>query len=368
MSLYSNKLRKQDCRVGSDRMLRAHHKNAVFTKTLEDRKNVFDKTCSKKMGKVQQDIYDVYFNEYIPLKEQSDKLREFLPRISNHHLDSRWRKLATVPCGSNVRLPQIHARSRFVSVGDAEFEKDRTDSFLDLLREKQKQTKSMSTRFAKDAHPGWGDSDDDEPVSEKDRKRFEIIKSAIALTSQPPTPPKPRRPRRIRRSFLVTLRRESIMVLQNDLLNKYPVTGIRKNTSAILGDTAKADVTTREDQTNNDQDQNNKQSENDDNKQADDDANVDNNNNVDGKDPDSDDDAVDLSEQVRSMTSVGGGNEADARLYGGRQGGDPYTPGSSPDVFSVISEADDSYLSDSSLDYTDTDTDTRSDSPYSDSF
>ncbi|KAH3871808.1 hypothetical protein DPMN_035023 [Dreissena polymorpha] len=233
MSLYSGKLRKTDSMLGSDRMLRAHHKNAVFSKSLEDRKCKFDITCNKRLSKLQQEICDVYFNEYIPLKEQSNKIKDYLPKLPGSFMGSNWRKLASIPGtkkGFNMRLPNIHSMA-LVSSAMSEENADKTDSFLDLLRQQgdgnnqiMKKSNGKNVKPAKESESPsslWDDSDTEDPVLQIEEKRLEIIKAAIALTSQPAKPTEVHKPQQYRRSFLTNLRRESRLLWEKDLLKQF---------------------------------------------------------------------------------------------------------------------------------------------------
>lgn len=222
-SLTAKRPRRVDFMSGSERMLKAHHKNAVFHKYLEVKKNAYDITCNKRLSKVQQEIYDVYFNEYIPLKQQAKDIQNKLPRINDGQLDDRWTKLASIPGtrrGTRVRLPEIHALS-LMSSDLKKSEKDKTKSFLDLL--KQTEQENMDNRKAnrcfKSAGHVWSDSESDD-TQEIDEERLRILKTAISLTSQPAPTPVKRESRRLRKSFLSNLRRQSKIVWENELLSR----------------------------------------------------------------------------------------------------------------------------------------------------
>jgi hypothetical protein len=58
---------------------------------------------------------------------------------------------------------------------------------------------------------------------------LKILKTAIALTSQPAVSPEPRKPKRLRRSFLVSLRRQSKVVWEEDLLKRIAVSKPKEN-------------------------------------------------------------------------------------------------------------------------------------------
>lgn len=227
------RVRKLDVMSGSERMLKAHHKNAVFHKSLEDRKSVFDADCQKRLSKVQHDIYNIYFNEYVPLKEEANRIQQRLPSIHDGTFQTKLKKLATIS-GNNggSRLPAIHSLCLVSSAyKDADEKNKRTESFLDLLRQqelersknkkisgKQKYATEMEANI-KTPCSFWPDSDSDDSLP-IDEKRLKILKTAIGLTSQPVKSPEPRKPRRLRRSFLLTLRRQSKLVWEQDLLKR----------------------------------------------------------------------------------------------------------------------------------------------------
>ena len=234
-SVTGRRPRKLDFMAGSERMIKAHHKNAVFHKTLEDKKTAFDEDCHKRLSKVQHEIYDVYFNEYVPLKEEANRIQQRLPNIRTGDFLPRLKKLATIqgPNGKmGTRFPEVHSLC-LVSAAykDSEEEKSkRTDSFLDLLRQREnersinKKKKDKKTADHNLATPSsfWPDSDSDDSLP-IDENRIKILKTAIALTSQPAVSPEPRKPRRLRRSFLVSLRRQSKVVWEEDLLKRISV-------------------------------------------------------------------------------------------------------------------------------------------------
>ena len=110
----SGRPRKIDFMAGSERMLKAHHKNAVFLKSLENKKSYYDSNCNKSLSRMQQEIYEVYFNEYMPLKEESTRIRQHLPRLS--HRPPKLTKPAKLP-GKEQRLvlPGINSTSTMSS-------------------------------------------------------------------------------------------------------------------------------------------------------------------------------------------------------------------------------------------------------------
>ena len=212
-----------DAMTGSERMLKAHHKNAVFHKHLLVRKDAFDASCNKRLSKVQQEIYDVYFNEYIPLKQQSKEIRSKLPIIVNRHPEDRWTKLASIPGtrrGTRMRLPEIHTLSLVSSATKRPREK--SESFLDLFGRKEQETNKIEKQKTASVGMVWSDSDSDDAF-EIDEERLRILKTAIALTSQPAPTTITREPKGI----LANMRRRSKQGWDKDLSSR----PVKKRTS-----------------------------------------------------------------------------------------------------------------------------------------
>jgi hypothetical protein len=231
--------------AGSERMLKAHHKNAVFNKALEDKKTAFDADCQKRTSKVQHEIYDIYFNEFVPLKEEVNKIQQRLPNIPDSMGMQRMEKLATIHAkatGTKTKLPAIFSRS-IVSNEYGKSDQQRTESFLDLLRQQEmehqqeRRLRGADPRAKDNASPQWPDSDSDD-FPQIDKKRLEILKTAIALTSQPAKSPEPKTSRRLRKSFLFNLRRMSKVVWEEELLKRVE---IQPNSTAEIRATDKYD-------------------------------------------------------------------------------------------------------------------------------
>ena len=227
--------------AGSERMLKVHHKNAVVSKSLEHKKTEFDSDCHKRLTKIQQEIYEVYFNEYLPLKEQSNQIRT-LPKMVKIMPHCKRRSRLMKGNKDVLKLPKISHSCDIGTVmnSSSKYQIDSAANFLeDLRRRKTKQGKhlllpaipakertyaakqgSQFTDRGLSACSLWMDSavkTDD--CSELDEKRLQIIKTAVALTSQPPkTPEFAKRKKRYRKSYIMGLRRQSRILWEEELL------------------------------------------------------------------------------------------------------------------------------------------------------
>lgn len=221
----SGRLKKTNVMPGSERMLKAHHKNAVFLKNLEVKKTLFDEKCNKRLSKYQQQIYDIYFNEYIPLKQQAKEIKDRLPTVPANQKENRWTKLATIPGSrraTGVKLPEIYTLS-LVSSSVKREKQDNVDTIIDSLREKEK----VNCDNIKESHNCtgkancviWPDSESDD-MDEIDEDRLRILKAAVALTSQPALPLEPQKPSVLRKSYLAHLRRQSKLDWENELMRR----------------------------------------------------------------------------------------------------------------------------------------------------
>ena len=239
--LVSRKPRTIDFMAGSERMLKVHHKNAVVSKSLEHKKTEFDSDCHKRLTKIQQEIYEVYFNEYLPLKEQSNQIRT-LPKMVKIMPHCKRRSRLMKGNKDVLKLPKISHSCDIGTVmnSSSKYQIDSAANFLeDLRRRKTKQGKhlllpaipakertyaakqgSQFTDRGLSACSLWMDSavkTDD--CSELDEKRLQIIKTAVALTSQPPkTPEFAKRKKRYRKSYIMGLRRQSRILWEEELL------------------------------------------------------------------------------------------------------------------------------------------------------
>lgn len=229
--------RRVDVMTGSERMLKAHQKNAVFHKTLEVKYKAYDVTCHKNLSKVQKEINEVYYKEYIPLKEQAKQIQNRMPRVMNVHQASSWTKLATLPGNSvwtRTRLPEIHTlplvSNRFRGKQDDIKEKLINNMTEKKLSKWKIEAKVTSKKDRKLAHYLSDSESDDMPCVAEDR--LKILKAAIALTSQPAKQPESRTTRRRRNSYLYSLRSQSKLEWERDLLSRAGTCELKENVTS----------------------------------------------------------------------------------------------------------------------------------------
>lgn len=245
--------RRVDVMTGSERMLKAHHKNAVFHKTLEVKYKAYDATCHKNLSKVQQEINEVYYKEYVPLKEQAKQIQNRMPRIMNVHPASSWTKLATLPGNSvwtRTRLPEIHTlplvSNRFREKQDnitAKLINNMTAKKLSRWKIEAKVTSKKETKLAQ-CYLSDSESDDMPYIADD---RLKILKAAIALTSQPAKQPESRTERRRRNSYRYTLRSQNKLEWERDLLSRAGTRAQKENVTSAEQEpgTAKTEETER---------------------------------------------------------------------------------------------------------------------------
>ena len=239
--------RRMDFMLGSERMLKAHHKNGVYFKYLELKKNAYDANCNKSLCKIQQEMYDIYFNEYLPLKDQA-KNTTLLPKLQDSK-PPRYKKIATVKGKEQfLKLPNIETSDIFAH------EKNKhksSECFIEALRETEaihkKETPPDIDYVAGDEYRSarpfsrcslWPDDISNYSMPpEIDEHRLKILKAAIALTSQPaPVQDCSIKPRRLRRSYVLNLRRTSKLLWENDLLMRAGPPPKRKKQDSMISE------------------------------------------------------------------------------------------------------------------------------------
>ncbi|KAK3089547.1 hypothetical protein FSP39_004498 [Pinctada imbricata] len=212
-----------DYRAGSERMLRVHHKNMVQNRTLQNNIRSLDSVCRKNVNKVQQNIFDVYYREFLPLREEQsirfpgravpmirihgsrtnqenrtkNNIEEkcVLPTIISDKRrleDNQLKQLSTVSCLSKpLSLPSL----------------PRLDTPSVFLRKVSNGSVSTSLTLSRLAQ-------------HEEERKLKAIRKAVALTSQPA--PKVDNSRRgmLRKSFLLSLRRQSKAVWETETLKR----------------------------------------------------------------------------------------------------------------------------------------------------
>jgi hypothetical protein len=56
------------------KILRVHQRNMVHARYLQNNLNTLEANCNRNLNKVQQEIYNVYYSEFLPLKESKRKI------------------------------------------------------------------------------------------------------------------------------------------------------------------------------------------------------------------------------------------------------------------------------------------------------
>ena len=56
-----------DLVAGSEKILRVHQRNMVHARYLQNNLNTLEANCKRNLNKVQQEIYNVYYSEFLPL-------------------------------------------------------------------------------------------------------------------------------------------------------------------------------------------------------------------------------------------------------------------------------------------------------------
>ncbi|OWF43167.1 hypothetical protein KP79_PYT06548 [Mizuhopecten yessoensis] len=243
----SRQANRLDFLAGSERLLRVHHKNSVFSRDLQHCLDKLDITCRKNISKFQQTIFDVYHNEFVPIREEANALR--LPKlpltVMNVTAADRTRtvthksyhdRLVTGQSreahkrSSSYTLPRIkngtirtnaplsvpcYTRSP-VNIAPLEY------SLKQILERPPTQRQYVGTIWKKelDKTTILNNDSDIEDSSSVNSKTLQTIKNAIALTSQPSKPRISSNEKILRKSFLLRLRRTSKSVCHSEMLQQ----------------------------------------------------------------------------------------------------------------------------------------------------
>lgn len=246
-----------DVLAGSERMLRVHHKNAVFSRNLQHSIEKLDVSCKKTLRRVQQTIFDVYFNEFVPIREEARALK--LPKLTST-------AVAGAPADERIQVPKVfkiirnthpkrqhggdihmglshndlpnistgyQTRSLQSSMSCSDHEENLNKySMKAILKLPEIQRQRVGALWRRDLDQAYPcDSDSDTEVTQsRDEADLQRIRNAIALTSQPSKSSRIYMKDRICKSFLLKLRRTSKDVWHSEMMQlmQRAIDGIEK--------------------------------------------------------------------------------------------------------------------------------------------
>lgn len=242
-----------DLVAGSEKILRVHQRNMVHARYLHNNLNTLEANCKRNLNKVQQEIYNVYYSEFLPLKESKRKIDKQHTGTVTRKGNKKYGLAGEGKVKDKCIFPDINSKTHFgrslatmsisSSLSDDVFRlppiSDNTRKLDTIERKKQKQTPiplSVILKLPKeDRSKIMGEWKEDferccpSVVSRAehnlspniDKDRLNTIKSAIALSSQPPKITDDlKKNRKLRRSFLINLRRESRVVWNENVLKR----------------------------------------------------------------------------------------------------------------------------------------------------
>ena len=240
-----------DLVAGSEKILRVHQRNMVHARYLQNNLNTLEANCNRNLNKVQQEIYNVYYSEFLPLKESKRKIDKqhtvtrqgnkkyglavegkvkqncIFPGVNSntHH----GRSLATMSISSSlsddvVRLPPISDNTGKMDTIERK-KQEQTPIPLSVILKLPKEDRSkIMGKWKEDFErccPSVVSRAEHDLSPNIDKDRLNTIKSAIALSSQPPKITDDlKKNRKLRRSFLINLRRESRVVWNENVLKR----------------------------------------------------------------------------------------------------------------------------------------------------
>ena len=240
-----------DLVAGSEKILRVHQRNMVHARYLQNNLNTLEANCNRNLNKVQQEIYNVYYSEFLPLKESKRKIDKqhtvtrqgnkkyglaveekvkqncIFPGVNSntHH----GRSMATMSISSSlsddvVRLPPISDNKGKMDTIERK-KQEQTPIPLSVILKLPKEDRSkIMGKWKEDFErccPSVVSRAEHDLSPNIDKDRLNTIKSAIALSSQPPKITDDlKKNRKLRRSFLINLRRESRVVWNENVLKR----------------------------------------------------------------------------------------------------------------------------------------------------
>ena len=232
-----------DLVAGSEKILRVHHRNMVHARYLQHSLDNLDAICKRNLNRVQQEIYTVYYSEYVPLMEWRKRIKDndqgsavkrgtkkfglagdgrvrqkcVLPEIS-----SSTHSIYSSPTPSSIsRISDVHPLppifNKPKSCGKTAEKKQVDTSGLPLsviLKipeiERSRFIGKWKEEFDRHCPSVISRAANGSPDVDKDR--LKVIRDAIALSSQPaPDSDFSRKNRRLRKSFLASLRKPSLL-------------------------------------------------------------------------------------------------------------------------------------------------------------
>ncbi|CAC5409613.1 unnamed protein product [Mytilus coruscus] len=244
------KSKSVDLMAGSEKILRVHHRNMVHARYLQNNLNDLDNICKRNLNRVQQEIYNVYYSEFLPLRESKKminynglemrvarrgtkrfdlvgdgrvKQKCVFPNISSSACTNNSFSTPTVSRLSDVLpLPSINDQYRRKENDHKMKQKDQTIVPLSVILKLPKEERhncigKWKEHFERSCPSVVSRQEESSPPLNNDR--LEIIKSAIALSSQPaPDIDGTKKSRKLRKSFLINLRKESIPIWNDSVL------------------------------------------------------------------------------------------------------------------------------------------------------
>lgn len=247
----SNRHKGVDLVAGTDKILRVYHRNQIHSRYLQHDLDNLDTACKKNLNRVQQEIYNVYYSEFLPLRESknrakcSDKRLNVRRGTKRFDLvgDGRVKQKCVFPFISNSRIP---TKSPSIASLSDHSEITPLPSVFNQSKEcrKQSQVKNVTNKSENKLVPlsvvlkipetersefigQWREEFDrrcpsvssrvQESSPDIDEERLKTIKNAIALSSQLPADSNLRKNKRLRRSFLASLRKQSLVKKDNNI-------------------------------------------------------------------------------------------------------------------------------------------------------
>ena len=239
-----NRSKSLDLVAGSERILRVHHRNMVHSRYLQHSLETLDTTCKRNLNRVQQEIYNVYYSEYLPLQEWKKRPDDIEKRLSVRRGTKRFDFVGDGRVKQKCVFPFITESKTSLYSFQSDSDSDQSEVFpLPSIFNKSKQSKNhvsetkeieqssdyrfipLSVVLKIPEHERlefigeWKDEFDRHCRSvvsrmhrsspEVDDDRLNTIRRAIALSSQPTSEPELKKNKKLRRSFLASLRKQS---------------------------------------------------------------------------------------------------------------------------------------------------------------
>lgn len=183
----------------SERVLRVHRKNFACARALRLQMEEYDAECRRALRKVEQEIFDVYFDEYLPLKAQARSTSSYLQHLN------------TVSYIPNIHMRNSRANVKFPLIKNNASAKASDRGRQSVLKDNRLTASATSTEILPSVlenmnlgTPGGRPSPESRTsspllVDGVTEERLRIIKAAVALSSQPP-PPAPKKKKKKDRS------------------------------------------------------------------------------------------------------------------------------------------------------------------------